>query len=232
MNRMPKYEKQSLSDRVVAHVKEQILAGTLKSGDRLIETDISTHFRISRAPVREAMRILNEQGLITFSPRKGNHVIEMNPAELMEAFEIRASLETQILRKLLREQRIKETDFQQLAKIAREMNSGEKRGVNEAEKFFLLNSLDLSFHKYLWELSGNVRRVQILEGLFYQLLIVMNEDLSSLGVLEKKAEEHLKLVEVLRENDPSAVVCAFHNHIQDYVKVTLPREEQNFCLDC
>lgn len=232
MNRMPKYEKQSLSDRVVAHVKEQILAGTLKSGDRLIETDISTHFRISRAPVREAMRILNEQGLITFSPRKGNHVIEMNPAELMEAFEIRASLETQILRKLLREQRIKEADFQQLAKIAREMNSGEKRGVNEAEKFFLLNSLDLSFHKYLWELSGNVRRVQILEGLFYQLLIVMNEDLSSLGVLEKKAEEHLKLVEVLRENDPSAVVCAFHNHIQDYVKVTLPREEQNFCLDC
>jgi len=232
MNRMPKYEKQSLSDRVVAHVKEQILAGTLKSGDRLIETDISTHFRISRAPVREAMRILNEQGLITFSPRKGNHVIEMNPAELMEAFEIRASLETQILRKLLREQRIKETDFQQLTKIAREMNSGEKRGVNEAEKFFLLNSLDLSFHKYLWELSGNVRRVQILEGLFYQLLIVMNEDLSSLGVLEKKAEEHLKLVEVLRENDPSAVVCAFHNHIQDYVKVTLPREEQNFCLDC
>lgn len=232
MNRMPKYEKQSLSDRVVAHVKEQILAGTLKSGDRLIETDISTHFRISRAPVREAMRILNEQGLITFSPRKGNHVIEMNPAELMEAFEIRASLETQILRKLLREQRIKETDFQQLAKTAREMNSGEKRGVNEAEKFFLLNSLDLSFHKYLWELSGNVRRVQILEGLFYQLLIVMNEDLSSLGVLEKKAEEHLKLVEVLRENDPSAVVCAFHNHIQDYVKVTLPREEQNFCLDC
>lgn len=232
MNRMPKYEKQSLSDRVVAHVKEQILAGTLKSGDRLIETDISTHFRISRAPVREAMRILNEQGLITFSPRKGNHVIEMNPAELMEAFEIRASLETQILRKLLREQRIKETDFQQLTKIAREMNSDEKRGVNEAEKFFLLNSLDLSFHKYLWELSGNVRRVQILEGVFYQLLIVMNEDLSSLGVLEKKAEEHLKLVEVLRENDPSAVVRAFHNHIQDYVKVTLPREEQNFCLDC
>lgn len=232
MNRMPKYEKQSLSDRVVAHVKEQILAGTLKSGDRLIETDISTHFRISRAPVREAMRILNEQGLITFSPRKGNHVIEMNPAELMEAFEIRASLETQILRKLLREQRIKETDFQQLAKTAREMNSGEKRGVNEAEKFFLLNSLDLSFHKYLWELSGNVRRVQILEGLFYQLLIVMNEDLSSLGVLEKKAEEHLKLVEVLRENDPSAVVRAFHNHIQYYVKVTLPREEQNFYLDC
>lgn len=232
MNRMPKYEKQSLSDRVVAHAKEQILAGTLKSGDRLIETDISTHFRISRAPVREAMRILNEQGLITFSPRKGNHVIEMNPAELMEAFEIRASLETQILRKLLREQRIKEADFQQLAKIAREMNSGEKRGVNEAEKFFLLNSLDLSFHKYLWELSGNVRRVQILEGVFYQLLIVMNEDLSSLGVLEKKAEEHLKLVEVLRENDPSAVVRAFHNHIQDYVKVTLPREEQNFYLDC
>ena len=98
---MPRYEKQSLSDMVVSYVKNRILSGTLKGGDRLIETDISNHFNISRAPVREAMRILNEQGLITFSPRKGNHVIEMDPAEIMEVFEIRTSLETQILRKIL-----------------------------------------------------------------------------------------------------------------------------------
>jgi DNA-binding GntR family transcriptional regulator len=68
MDIMPRYEKQSLSDMVVSYVKNRILSGTLKGGDRLIETDISNNFNISRAPVREAMRILNEQGLITFSP--------------------------------------------------------------------------------------------------------------------------------------------------------------------
>ena len=157
MDIMPRYEKQSLSDMVVSYVKNRILSGTLKGGDRLIETDISNHFNISRAPVREAMRILNEQGLITFSPRKGNHVIEMDPAEIMEVFEIRTSLETQILRKILRNQMIKEEDFQQLTEIALEMKDGENRCRNEEDKVFLLNTLDISFHKHLWPLSGSVR---------------------------------------------------------------------------
>ena len=232
MDIMPRYEKQSLSDMVVSYVKDRILSGTLKGGDRLIETDISTHFNISRAPVREAMRILNEQGLITFSPRKGNHVIEMEPAEIMEVFEIRTSLETQILRKILRNQMIKEEDFQQLTKIALEMRDGKNRCKSEEDKVYLLNTLDISFHKYLWELSGSVRRSQILESLFCQLLIAMNEDLSSLGILEKKSEEHLAFVEVLRKNELPSVVREFHKHIQNYVKATLPEEEQNFCLDC
>lgn len=81
-------------------------------------------------------------------------------------------------------------------------------------------------------MSGSVRRAQILESLFYQLLIAMNEDLSSLGILEKKSEEHLAFVGVLRKNELPLVVRAFHKHIQDYVRATLPEEEQNFCLDC
>lgn len=227
-----KYEKQSLSDLVVSHLKNRILSGTLKGGDRLIEMEISNHFNISRAPVREAMRILSEQGLITFSPRKGNQVIELKPAEILEVFEIRTSLETQILRKILRNQMLSEEDFQQLTEIAMEMKDGEERCRNEEDKAFLLNALDLSFHKYLWNLSGSVKRTQILESMFYQLLIAMNEDLTSLGILEKKSKEHLAFVEVLRKNEQSMVVHSFHKHIQEYVRATLPNEEKNFCLDC
>ncbi|MFR3686153.1 MAG: FCD domain-containing protein, partial [Enterococcus sp.] len=113
-----------------------------------------------------------------------------------------------------------------------EMKDGENRCRTEEDKVFLLNTLDLSFHKYLWQLSGSVRRAQILESLFYQLLIAMNEDLSSLGILEKKSEEHLVFVDVLKKNQLPAVVREFHNHIQNYVRATLPEEEQNFCLDC
>jgi len=232
MDIIPKYEKQSLSDMVVSYVKNRILSGALKGGDRLIETDISSHFNISRAPVREAMRILNEQGLIAFSPRKGNHVIEMGPTEIMEVFEIRTSLETQILRKILRKQMIEEAHLHRLTEIAIEMKDGEQRCQNEEDRVFLFNTMDLAFHKYIWQLSGSVRRAQILESLFYQLLLAMNEDLSSLGILELKSEEHLAFVEVLRENELSAVVHAFHTHIRNYVRATLPDEEQDFCLDC
>jgi DNA-binding GntR family transcriptional regulator len=127
---------------------------------------------------------------------------------------------------------IKESHFQKLTEIALEMKDGEERCRNEEDKVFLFNTLDLSFHRYIWKLSGSVRRAQILESLYYQLLIAMNEDLSSLGILEKKSEEHLAFVEVLRKNELPSVVRAFHTHIQDYVRATLPNEEKNFCLDC
>lgn len=61
-----KYEKKSLSDMVVLYIKNRILEGSLKSGDKLIEADISAALNTSRAPVREAMRILNEQGIVSF----------------------------------------------------------------------------------------------------------------------------------------------------------------------
>ncbi|GCF92231.1 GntR family transcriptional regulator [Enterococcus florum] len=232
MEIIPKYEKKSLSDMVVTYIKNRILSGTLKSGDRLIESEISTKFNISRAPVREAMRILNEQGIISFSPRKGNHVVELTSNEILEVFEIRASLETQILRKILRNQMLVEEDFQNLTDIALEMKNGESRCATNEEKVYLINTLDISFHNYLWQLSGSIKRAQILEGLFYQLLVVMNEDVTSLGIPESKTEEHLEIIEVLKTNNLPAVVKSFHQHIQNYVKETLPEEEKNFCLDC
>ncbi|WP_429959178.1 GntR family transcriptional regulator [Enterococcus sp. AZ196] len=217
---------------VVSYVKNRILAGTLKSGDRLIETDISEELMISRAPVREAMRILNQQGLVTFSPRKGNHVIEMGSAEMMEVFEIRTSLEKQTLHKILRKQLLKEEDLRRLTKIALDMKDNEQTCQTEEDRVFLFNTLDLTFHKYLWELSGNVRRARILENLYYQLLIAINEDISSQEILERKSEEHLAFVEVLSKNDLPTVVHEFYNHIRAYVKATLPTEEKNFYLDC
>lgn len=232
MEIIPKYEKQSLSEMVVSQVKNRILSGTLKGGDRLLEQEISDYFKISRAPVREAMRILNEQGIISFSPRKGNHVIEMSDSEILEVFEIRASLETQILRKLLRNQLFTSEDFENLRAIAMRMVTDEAQCKSDEEKIYLMNTIDISFHNYLWQRSGSTKRAQILEGLFYQLLVAMNEDVSTLGILEKKAKEHLEFIKVLESNELPLVVRAFHGHIQNYVAAILPEEAQNFCLDC
>lgn len=70
MSKMSNYEKKSLSDMVVLYVKNRILEGSLKSGDKLIEAEISEALHTSRAPVREAMRILNEQGFVSFCRAK------------------------------------------------------------------------------------------------------------------------------------------------------------------
>lgn len=220
MMMLPTYEKQSLSDIVVSYVKNRILSGVLKSGDKLIEADISSALNTSRAPVREAMRILNEQGIVSFSPRRGNQVLEMSPKEVLEVFEIRITLELQILHQLATQHILQEKDFQELHNLTQQMKSGEHQCSKDEDKVFLLNTLDLSFHRYLWTVSESSRRAQILEGLFYQLLIVMNQNIVSLGTFEEKAQEHLRILNALRTNQSPLILEEFMQHMRNYVDAT------------
>lgn len=222
---MPEYEKKSLSDLVVTYVKNKILSGALKSGDKLIEADISSKLSISRAPVREAMRILNEQGIISFSPRRGNQVLEMCPKEVLEVFEIRISLEIQILHILVNQNKLQEKDYEELHNLTLQMQNKERQCSKDEERVFLLNTLDLSFHRYLWNASESSRRAQILEGLFYQLLIVMNQNIVSLGTFKEKAQEHLRILNALKTKQSQLVVDEFMKHIHSYVDATLPNNK-------
>ncbi|WP_021169839.1 HTH-type transcriptional repressor CsiR [Sporomusa ovata DSM 2662] len=218
---MPEYEKKSLSDIVVSYVKNRILSGTLKSGDKLIEADISNELNTSRAPVREAMRILNEQGIISFSPRKGNQVLEMSPKEILEIFEIRITLEIQVLDLLVSQHMLQEEDYQEMQNLSLQMQDGERQCSKNEERVFLLNTLDLSFHRYLWNASESRRRAQILEGLFYQLLIAMNQNIVSLGTFEEKAQEHLRILNALKTKQLPVVFEEFHQHLHTYIETTL-----------
>lgn len=220
------YEKKSLSEIVVSYVKNRILSGSLKCGDKLIEADISSELNTSRAPVREAMRILNEQGIISFSPRKGNQVLEMNPKEILEIFEIRISLEIQILDILVSEDILQEEDYQELQNLALRMQNGEGECSKDEERLFLLNTLDLSFHRYLWNASGSRRRAQILEGLFYQILLAMNKNTLSLGTFEEKAQDHLRIIDALKTKQLSIVLEEFQRHLHTYIETTLADDMQ------
>ena len=225
MEIIPRYEKKSLSDVVVSYVENKVLSGALKSGDKLVEADISKELNTSRAPVREALRILNEQGMTTFSPRKGNHVLEMSQEEILEVFEIRVSLEMQILYLLVTQSRLNERDYEKLVELTRQMEHGEERCSTEEERVFLLNQLDLEFHSYLWDVSGSVRRTQLLKGLFFQLLIIMNQDTASLGSFQEKAKEHMRIIEALRTNELDRVHEEFRAHLQTYIVAALSGAE-------
>lgn len=214
---MKDYPKQSLCDIAVLYVKKKILSGKLKSGDKLIESDISLDLGISRAPVREALRELNVHGFVVFSPRKGNRVLDMTQAEILEVFEIRISLELQILRILVEQKMLSEKSFADLSALTDKMLESERQNIPEDERIYRLNDLDVSFHRYLWNASGSKRRAQYLEDLFYQLLIAMNKDVVSLGTFEEKAREHALITNALKSGDLKAVNRQFRNHLKEYV---------------
>lgn len=216
-----KYTVNSLSEIAEQYIKDQILGARLKSGDKIIENDISEALEISRAPVREALSTLRQQGLVLFLPRRGHFVIEINRAELFEVFQIRISLELEILKILISENLLTKKEYAYLYNVSKKMRGVEKKRIDLNEKVFLLNSLDLEFHQYLWRASKSTRRSQLLEGLFYQLVIVMNEDLSSFGTSEEKAEEHISLVEAFESKDIELVCSQFESHLDKYLRSTL-----------
>ena len=216
------YSKHSLNEVTVTYIKDKILSGELKRGDKLIESDISEGLQISRAPVREAMRELNVYGLVSFSPRKGNQVLDLSPEELQELFEIRISLELQVLDILVKADLLSDADFAELDGLVAQMAANERREMPYHEKLFYLNHLDVSFHRYLWRASGSRKRAQMLEGLFFQLLVTMNENVQTLGSFEEKAAEHAAIVTALRSGDREEVFYQFKRHLCKYAEAMLP----------
>jgi len=219
------YAKQNLNEVTIAYIKDRILSGELKSGDKIVENDISEALEISRAPVREGLRELNTSGLLTYLPRRGSYVMEISQEELHEIFEIRTSLELQVLNILIRKQCLRDEDFVRLSAMTGKMASFEGKELDQREKLYNLNYLDISFHRYLWRASQSHKRYQLLDDLFFQLLISMNRDVVSLGSFSEKAKEHERITTALQERSPSDVFHAFSDHLKEYMTAIIPGAE-------
>ena len=83
---------QSLPEQIAARLSERIIAGTYAPGRRVMEQEVSAEFAVSRGPVREALRLLERDGLVTILPRRGAQVTQLSTAEVREIFDIRAAL--------------------------------------------------------------------------------------------------------------------------------------------
>lgn len=93
----------SVPEQIAARVGDRIIAGTLAPGARIGEQELADEFKVSRGPVREAIRILEREGLATVLPRRGAVVTALSAHELMELFEVRAGLFEIVLRRVARE---------------------------------------------------------------------------------------------------------------------------------
>lgn len=216
------YTKHSLNEITIAYIKDRILSGELKSGDKIAECDISEALGISRAPVREGLRELSTSGLLAFFPRRGSYVLEMSKDELQETFEIRTSLELQVLSILIRNRSLTEDDFAQLTALNEQMSSLEGKEMEPRERLYNLNYLDISFHRYLWRASKSLKRYRLLDDLFFQLLISMNRNVVTLGTFTGKAREHERIRLALKKGSREEVFTEFQNHLREYMTATIP----------
>jgi len=185
----------SLAEFVIKELESKIVKGALKPGERIIEEDFCKTYGISRAPVREALRILESQGLIKRQPRKGVMVTPITPKEAEDIYRIRANLESlaTYLAVKNRDPRI----LKKLKKIHSRMKELAAVGKVSAAYF----NLNLQFHKTVVDASGNQRLIQMIESFVTQTKRYRIEVLSMPGRIEASLKNHEEIIRSFEEGD-------------------------------
>jgi DNA-binding GntR family transcriptional regulator len=158
-----KAEKRSiLMEQVANQIREAIKSSKLKPGDRLIETELANSMQIGRNTVREAIRYLEKEGLVTTAPFKGAYVSEFDQKDLDELYELRILLEELAIKKLVKN--LNKEKITKLESVIDTMKEVSKTGSVEE-----IIAADLSFHQTICELSGNRRLLEAWLNLSHQL---------------------------------------------------------------
>jgi len=199
--------QESLTSLVQREIERRIVAGELSPGAKLNEADLAAAMGISRGPVREAFRALEQAGLVQTEKNRGVFVRLVSLEEANEIYEVRAALESQIGR--LAAERAKPAQLERMRAIVKRMHAaGRKR---DPDAYFPLN---IEFHELLAEAAGNrslaahYRRVVNELNLYRREAIQRNVD-----VIPVSTREHEAVVEAITKGDAGRAARLLYDHV-------------------
>ena len=190
-----RHNRPALHQDVYFTLKEAILQGRLQPGTHLREADIATQMGISRAPIREAFRQLEREGLATNSPYKGTFVATFTANDIRELCALRSLLEGYAAAQAV--QRITPDDVERLTAIMDEMLAVARRDV----ELWVFVEKDLAFHEEICRLSGNRRLFTIWSTLASQTRLYLMMVNQAYLDREAVARLHIPALEAIRAHD-------------------------------
>lgn len=220
----------SLRDQVANNIRRAIDAGALKPGERLVEADIAAQMGTSRAPVREAIRLLEQEGLVTNVPRRGSFVIELDHKDIEEIFSLRSVIEVLAVRQAL--PRLTQEDLDGLQDLVDEMI----KAAEERDMTRLVDS-DLEFHQRIVHIADHSRLLDVWQRMYTQLRLFLAMKDQLYDNPRDVADTHIPLLQALRSGDVETAHQVINNHIIQAGDLLLssikdtsdtnPREESN-----
>ncbi len=181
-----------LRDVIFNTLRDAIVTGELRPGERLMEVNLAEKMGVSRTPVREAVRKLETEGLVTMIPRKGTHVAEISVKDIMDVLEVRAALDK--LATELASKRIRQDNIRQLESIHKQyIASLRKENLQGAIK------KDVEFHEVIYQASGNKKLVSVAGNLreqIYRFRVIYMKDFSN---AEDVLREHQQILQAMSE---------------------------------
>ena len=197
----------SLSKAVYDDFYRQILSGKLKPGERITETQISESMIISRAPVREALKRLAEEGLVILIPRSGCYVTEPTPSEIDELYEIRQRLEAMAL-----EYGFDNMDKKCLQKLRKQFQDCSNLTHAELLKKEIL--LDTKLHNLIAEASNLKYLQEILAKMRTRIQVFRVRIARCTEHIAAALQEHIAILDALIAGDREGALTNLIGHIK------------------
>lgn len=194
-----------LRERVYQLLKREILESRITPGTKLKELELASRLGVSRTPVREAIQMLGQDGLVEVVPRYGVFVKDLRVADLKGIFEIREVLEGLAARLAT------QSENRKLAQKLSKLYEGiEKKDFANLER---MSQLNRKFHDILISASGNEKLVSILNNLHDALFLAQIRTLPSEERARISYNEHLAIIKAVEENKPETAEALLHGHI-------------------
>jgi DNA-binding GntR family transcriptional regulator len=191
-------EPKLLSEDIAESIKTAIIKGKFKPGEKIPEGELAESMGISRTPLREAFRKLENEGFIQIIPRKGAVVTDIDAEEAINLYEIKSTLEGLAAR--LATANMKEKDISRLEKVNEELK--ELIDKNDLESFYRVHT---RFHEGFVKSCGNKRLIQMISNLndhFNRFGII---SLTLPGQFENAIEQHTQIIEAFKTGDQDLV---------------------------
>jgi phosphonate utilization transcriptional regulator len=197
---------QSLTTVVRREIERRILAGEILPGEKLNEADVAEALKVSRGPVREAFRALEQAGLVRTEKNRGVFVRSLSHFEADELYEVRAGLDALIGR--LAAERCVPVQLEELRRLLRGMQKAARsRNVDE---YYPLN---VRFHELLAELTGNATLLATYRRLVNELHLYRRETLAhGTGSFPASTHEHHAIVEAIARRDGAEAARLLYEH--------------------
>ncbi len=207
----------SLASVVQGEIERLILSGELAPGAKLTEMALATQMGVSRGPLREAFRMLEEAGLVRTEKNRGVFVRDIPIDEAVEIFDLRAAMEELVGRRLA------ETITPAQLKEVRAMVDAMERAVKaeDARGYHLLN---LQFHERLVEMAGNRKLSAIYRKLIKELSLFRRLNLADGWLMPISASEHRAIVKAIATGNPEAAGRAMFDHVMESKERTVTNQ--------
>jgi len=194
----------TLANTISTEIRNDILAGVLESGEPLRQGALAKRFNTSRVPVREALRQLEVEGLVTFHALRGAVVSTIEPADVLEMFDIRVALETYMLR--LAVPNMIDQHFQDAQAVIDQENVDKN-----AEEW---DELNWQFHYAIYLPAYRPKMLNLVKSNYFNSARFVRMKIAQATGREKPHSEHIEILEACKQGDVEKAVSLLTTHLE------------------